>query len=395
MKDLSRILSVLLVLLVFVSAVSAQEDCPAIVEQALSTASDVCAETGRNQACYGNVDLTAALRPDVDSVQFEDAGDITDLTNITGLTLSGMDEENGTWGVAVLQVQANLPDTLPGQNVMMLLFGDVEITDANAEGDAESDSAGNPMQAFYFRSGIGDAPCAEAPNSGILIQTPEGAGTIDLTMNDVSITLGSTAYVQAQPEGDMVFSVIEGDGTVEAEGVSRDVPAGTRVTVAIDENLHAEEPPSEAEPYDAEALGALPIDLLPREIEIAGPESTPDAGGAIELASGTWRQTVETMEGCGVNSSMISSMPNSEFDIAGSDIERLFDGSEGPIDIQGTSMEVTIPDPNVYVVAFSIGEGTSTTTYTIISSTHIEFTSETTAAGCTIVTTGVLEYIGD
>ena len=30
------------------------------------------------------------------------------------------------------------------------------------------------MQAFYFRSGIGDAPCAEAPNSGILIQTPEG-----------------------------------------------------------------------------------------------------------------------------------------------------------------------------------------------------------------------------
>ena len=36
-----------------------------------------------------------------------------------------------------------------------------------------------PMQAFYFTSGIGDAQCNEAPDSGMLIQTPQGVGLVN------------------------------------------------------------------------------------------------------------------------------------------------------------------------------------------------------------------------
>ncbi len=55
----------------------------------------------------------------------------------------------------MLRIQANLPDTMPGQNVTILLFGDVSIYNA----DSEDDETYGPMQAFYFRAGVGDAPC--------------------------------------------------------------------------------------------------------------------------------------------------------------------------------------------------------------------------------------------
>ncbi|MFN8374476.1 MAG: hypothetical protein U0694_16560 [Anaerolineae bacterium] len=43
--------------------------------------------------------------------------------------------------------------------------------------DVDSDTVYAPMQAFYFASAIGDSPCAEAPDSGILIQSVRAAST--------------------------------------------------------------------------------------------------------------------------------------------------------------------------------------------------------------------------
>jgi hypothetical protein len=386
---MKAIIVIFMCMVIAVAPVFAQEDCPDIVAQALESAGEVCADTGRNQACYGNFDLTAELRADVSDVEFTQAGDITDLTNIEGLTLSGMDEDAGAWGVALLQMQANLPDTLPGQNVTMLLFGDVEIIDASTESEDEV----QPMQAFYFRSGIGDAPCAEAPNSGILIQTPEGAGTIELTMNDVNITLGSTAYIQAEPEGEMVFNVIEGEGVVEAEDVERTVPAGSRVTVEIDEDLHAEEAPSEVEPYDAAEFSALPIDLLPREIEIAGTEATSQAGVDVEIASGTWTMTYVSTEGCGVDPGVITNVPVSE--TSSEDLLLFFEAAGETMTFQGSEMTVTNPETGVYVVEFDTAGTLIRNTYTILSETSISLVSEIIATDCTITTTADLEHTGD
>ena len=44
-----------------------------------------------------------------------------------------MNASTGAWGVALMRIQANLPDTLPGQNVTMLIFGDVQIQNAGGE----------------------------------------------------------------------------------------------------------------------------------------------------------------------------------------------------------------------------------------------------------------------
>ncbi len=268
-----------MLMLVFTGGASAQEICPALVRAAFETAAESCVALARNQACYGNVLLEVEAQPDAPPITFEQAGDIADLGNIASLRLSPMNTAAETWGMALLRTQANLPDTLPGQNVTMILFGEVEMTDAAPEPSDDDTEAPTytPMQAFYFTSAIGDSPCAEAPDSGILIQTPQGAGTINLLVNGVEIELGSTGYLQAQPDGEMVVNILEGQGIITSEGASVTIPAGGRARVPLDEDGQASGEPVGPEPYDEAAFSALPLVLLPEEITVA-PALDPGAG---------------------------------------------------------------------------------------------------------------------
>lgn len=132
-----------------------------------------------------------------------------------------------------------------------------------------------PMQAFYLRSGKDDAPCSEAPNSGMLIQTPEGAAEITLLMNEANVQLQATAYVQAQPGEEMTLFVVEGTATIESNGVERTLLPGTSVSVPIDENGAAVGEPGDPEPYDMDQLQGLPVHLLERPVDIAEPLDRP------------------------------------------------------------------------------------------------------------------------
>lgn len=276
----------LLILLISVGAAAAQgQTCSELVEQAVAAVQDACADTGRNQACYGNVALEATPRAGAEAFVFEEQGDLVSVADIDRLTLSSLDEEEGVWGVALLRIQANIPDTLPGQNVTFLLFGDVELQNAVA---ADADSELTPMQAFYFRAGLDDSACAEAPSSGILIQTPEGAGTINLRANEVDIALGSTAYLQAETGAEMIISVIEGEAQVTAAGETVTVPAGMQVGIPVDEELRASGEPGEPQPYEAEALAALPLTALPEEVELAGGAAPPSDFDVYSAMSGNF-----------------------------------------------------------------------------------------------------------
>jgi hypothetical protein len=252
----------------------AQEDvCPELVESTLQMVDEVCEPTGRNQACYGHVAMTAAARPGVPDFKFEAAGDITNVINVQTLALEPMNVDTGQWGVAVMKLQANLPDTMPGQNVTFVLFGDVEITSAvDNTGLAQGSQ---PLQAFYLTTGIGDTACEEAPESGLMVQTPEGVGEVAFTVNEVNVTLGSTVYFQANPEQEeMIVSTIEGKAILERAGQIQEIVAGTRLRLPIEqigERIGALDLPDLLEPYDEIRLNYLPIDLLEREIDIALP----------------------------------------------------------------------------------------------------------------------------
>jgi hypothetical protein len=119
-----------------------------------------------------------------------------------------------------------------------------------------------PMQAFYLRNGEDQSTCVEAPNDGILVQTPEGVAEVRLWINEVKIRLGSTAYIQASPGEAMVLKTIEGKAVVEALGVEQDVVAGTTVSVPLNQDLHPVAPPTKPKPFDAAEVQSLPVQQM-------------------------------------------------------------------------------------------------------------------------------------
>ena len=88
--------------------VLAQTDCPDVVKTALQAADVMCGQTGRNQACYGNIHIDATAQPGAQDFRFKTVGDLVNISDIQSLNLSPMVQESGDWGVAILKLQANL-----------------------------------------------------------------------------------------------------------------------------------------------------------------------------------------------------------------------------------------------------------------------------------------------
>jgi len=371
----------------FASTAFAQPpDCPSSVDAALTASAQACANLGRNTVCYGNALLDAQGRtPDF---TFARVGDIADVTALQALRLTPLDTAANTWGIAVLNLQASLPDTVPGQNVTLVLLGDVGIENVvsaerltvtatssarlrsepvaagdtnvvsvapsgtaleahgrNAAGDwlrvtyndpqqgvviawvstqvlsgaadrmrlpeiGANDPLYTPMQAFTLKTGIGDRACAQAPDSGLLVQTPQGAASVRFTVNGVEVTLGSTAWLQTD-SATLRVAVVEGTGYVSADGTTQITPAGTFVSVPLSaDGASPAGPPSTPQPYDAAELAALPIgiigtsnvSLLPEPVAVATPLEADAIDAAIATiqadivpARGSWQQTLTSI----------------------------------------------------------------------------------------------------
>jgi hypothetical protein len=210
---------------------------------------------------------------------------------------------------------------------------------------------------------VGDAPCEEAPDSGILIQTPEGVGQITLNVNEAEVQLGSTVYLQTLADDEMAVNVVEHQATVSALGVTRFVPAGSRVRVPLDANLAANGPPSEPEPYDNADLAALPVGHMPLEVEVALAltQAELDALSANALpTSGDWEYTygTQTLEGSCEGFS-VSQPPqgaqlitlNGAFNVGFEDDWQ----TRLPIDFENP--EFTNPEPGLFVAEWDLGPG--------------------------------------
>jgi hypothetical protein len=128
MRYLRSITWALLSLVLFgpLLAATEYEVCTELVKTALEATDDVCVNTGRNSACYGHVQLEAEPQVGFESFKFDEVGDTVGVAHLNTLRLSPMDLQAGTWGVALLRLQADIPDDKP-QNVNLLLFGDVVV----------------------------------------------------------------------------------------------------------------------------------------------------------------------------------------------------------------------------------------------------------------------------
>jgi hypothetical protein len=260
--------------------------CGPIVEQALADVSANCSSLDRNSACYGFNRVDATFAQVMSDDFFSKPADHAQLVDLSTLTTAPLDPELQQWGVALLNVQANIPGTLPGQAVTFLLIGDASLenavppdealtevgtpidvtistnanirtapsTTANVLGGAPAGStltadglspdgawlrilyndlpawvsrsivytdgdldtlpaiereARSPMQAFYFRTGIGRPTCQDAPPSALVIQGPQHV-TVNLTINGADMTMGSTIVLTQPRPNTLRLSTLDG-----------------------------------------------------------------------------------------------------------------------------------------------------------------------------------------
>jgi hypothetical protein len=99
--------------------------CRALAEEGIAAAARACAAAGADTACYGHTGVVASS---AEGVALSNIGQIVPLAQLQGLTTEAASLERGTWGIAVLNIQAGLPEGAAG--VRAALFGDSMLTSA-------------------------------------------------------------------------------------------------------------------------------------------------------------------------------------------------------------------------------------------------------------------------
>lgn len=159
---------VILLLGVSLNPATAQETCSALVERALAEVGNNCGGLGRNAACYGYTRVSASFTQEFEAGYFSDPADIAELLTLKTIATAPLNEASGEWGVAVMNVQANLPTTLPGQSVTFLLLGDAQVE--NAVPPEQAFTGGTPIP--VTTAAFADVHSGPARNTNLVISLP-------------------------------------------------------------------------------------------------------------------------------------------------------------------------------------------------------------------------------
>jgi hypothetical protein len=251
----------------------------------------------------------------------------------------------------------------------------------------------------------------EAPQSGMIIQTPEGAAEVSLNINGVDMLIGSTAYIQAFApdedieEGQLIVNLLEGEATISANDEQVTIPAGEFSTVALDEDLEPTGTPSEPEAYDANAFNALPLSLLDEEIEIAILDTELPSAADIVPLSGPWLYSTGEMGfSADCPAELVSYMPTvmpqvSQISIidwtGGFTVENYVEQVEMTGEPLPAGANVSSPEPGVVRMEYAEQGGSVVIEARIITERLIETMMTmriTEGMTCTITIPGTVEY---
>lgn len=197
------------------------DTCNAIVTQVLEALGEACDKVQRNGACYGNNEVTTEPVTQAVPLKFDAVGDKAPVQIIKSLSTSPMNVENGTWGVSLLKLQADLPDTIPGQNVTFVVYGETSIK--NTTGD---------MKAFYLTSGLGIPECKTIPSDGVIVRSPKGF-RVTFTVNGVQVSIASTIRLRATAFKAMEIDLVEGHAWITTLAGTQAMEAGQSVSVTL------------------------------------------------------------------------------------------------------------------------------------------------------------------
>lgn len=227
---LGKMAATFLPLIIGISLVAASAaPCSEAVRAALNNIAQTCNQLGINMACYAQDKVYTTLREQTTEVSFDKPSDLAALHHFESIRTAEIDAAIEQWGIAVMKVQANVANTLPGQGIIFVMLGDVTI-DNEAE-EAEKDYA--PMQTFHLTTGTGYLQCIEAP-SALVVQGPNDL-TVNINANGVDIDISSTLMLTQTDAHHMRLTTLSGE--VKATTAGGDViylPEGYSVNFEVD-----------------------------------------------------------------------------------------------------------------------------------------------------------------
>jgi hypothetical protein len=217
-----------------------QANCQALIDQAMQAAGTSCDNIGGNSVCYGNFTIQSKLVAG-STDPFSTRGDIISVQELEQLSASPLNLSNNQWGIAIFKVMANLPRSLPGENVTLMVFGNTTL-----------DNQSPTLETFYFSSQLGQVTCDKVPFDGITIDVPEGTGE-QFQINGTQLTLMGNASLKANQGGSMDVSLYSGSGKIVSNGQEQYFGAGQRVSVDLggDNGMQAVSAPSAPVPLSA------------------------------------------------------------------------------------------------------------------------------------------------
>ncbi len=209
----------------------------------MQASDDSCSQIGSNQVCYGNNTIVAELIAGAVK-QFTQRGDVVNVTDLKRLAASPLRLASEEWGIAVFKVLANLPRSLPGETITMVVFGNTTL-----------DNSSSNLQTFYFSSVLGQIECDQVPFDGLMITMPDGAG-VTFIINGAEMTIMGNASLQAAQNGEMEVSMFSGTASITSNGGTQIVTAGqsTSMTLGGPDGTTAISPPSPPVPLSPEGL---------------------------------------------------------------------------------------------------------------------------------------------
>lgn len=166
------LLAILLLLVSIPILIQAQGDsnCPVLVQQALESVGNSCTNLDRNNACYGFNRVNATFVETQPEDFFSAPSDRTNLTALQTIQTAPLDTPENIWGIAVMNVQANVPGSLPGQAVIFMLLGDVQVE--NAVDPTVAFTPAEPVNVTVLTTA--NARSGPSTNNNVIASVPQG-----------------------------------------------------------------------------------------------------------------------------------------------------------------------------------------------------------------------------
>jgi hypothetical protein len=147
-----------------------QQVCSTFIQEAIRTVGDNCGLLDRNSACYGYQAVSASFTEAQANDFFSQPNQRSPIRILSSISTSPLRTALDQWGIALLSVQANLPETLPGQSVIFMLLGDTEV-----ENDVEEPDVYQPGEIISVTTARADSLIyLPRPNADVLASVPAG-----------------------------------------------------------------------------------------------------------------------------------------------------------------------------------------------------------------------------